>query len=671
MEARSGIDVTTHSSRLLTRIAVLGLASFLVALSGFTIWVGQATQQAGDDARRVSAVSGLYQHLGAALATEAAAQREFWLIASPATLEAFRQAGTTVSGDLAALTRAGGPRDRLLAERMGAAQRTFTHQTERFYRVLQTGEDAAAATIDLNALEPELKRMSDEVNRAATQEDRKALRGFTALGWQTLVVRAGSMTLFLLGLGFLGLVWLVLRFYRRRVEEAQAVERNQLERAAVTDSITGLGNHRAFHEALQREVSRSIRHKQVLSLALVDVDDFKVINDQHGHSHGDRVLVQLASCFAGHRLEDQPFRLGGDEFAVLLPSVDSGAATASMDRLRGQAEHRLFGATVSIGIAQLDPETEDEQMDAETLREMADAALYEAKRRGRNAVVTFDEIRASASIVSTRHINAVRRLLAERDLSIAFQPIWDVQRRVLIGYEALMRPATHYGLNGPQDAFDIAEKLGRASELDEICRDSILADAPPLPPGVCLFINVSPASLDHPRFGDEALKHAVAAAGLMPAQIVFEITERAVARAEMVVREAKRLRAAGFRLALDDVGAGNAGLEVLRHVPVDFVKIDRGVVSEALVDASAAAVLTGIVAFARKANTFVIAEGIETPAMLEMIDRIMRPSDAAERAIQGAQGYLLGKPQSRPLDPDKPRVQTQIRRTETPETRAG
>jgi diguanylate cyclase (GGDEF)-like protein len=414
-----------------------------------------------------------------------------------------------------------------------------------------------------------------------------------------------------------------------------------------------------------------VRHKQILSLALVDIDDFKAINDQHGHSHGDRVLIQLAGFFAGHRLEDQPFRLGGDEFAVILPSVDAAAAAISMQRLRAHAEQSLFGATVSIGIAQFAPTSGDEETDAETLREMADAALYEAKRRGRNEVVSFDEIRGSASIVSTRHINAVRRLLAERDFGIAFQPIWDIQRRILIGYEALMRPAEQYGLGGPQDAFDIAEKLGRASELDEMCRDRILTQAPSLLPGVCLFINVSPASLDHPRFSDEALEQAVTAAGMAPEQIVFEITERAVARAEMVVREAKRLRARGFRLALDDVGAGNAGLEVLRHVPVDFVKVDRQVVAEALVDASAAAVLTGIVAFARKANTFVIAEGIETPAMLEMIDRIMRPSDAGERAIQGAQGYLLGKPRPAALPPDKPRVQGQTQRTETPEARAG
>jgi diguanylate cyclase (GGDEF)-like protein len=485
------------------------------------------------------------------------------------------------------------------------------------------------------------------------------------------VVRAGSVLLFLLGLVLLGLIWSVLRAYRRRVEEAQATERRQLERAAVTDSVTGLGNHRAFHETLQREVSRSLRHQQVLSLALVDIDDFKGINDQHGHSHGDRVLSRLATFFADLRLEDQPFRLGGDEFAVILPSADASTAITCMERLCGRTEQSLFGTTVSVGIAQLTPVRDISNMDAETLREMADAALYEAKRRGRNAVVTFEEIKASASIVTTRHINAVRRLLAERDFAIAFQPIWDVQRRVLLGYEALMRPAEQYGLSGPQDAFDIAEKLGRASELDEMCRDRILASAPKLPPGVCLFINVSPASLDHTRFGDEALRHALEMAGLKPSSIVFEITERAVARAEMVVRETRRLRAAGFRLALDDVGAGNAGLEVLRPVPVDFVKIDRSVVAEALVDGSAAVVLAGIMAFARKANTFVIAEGIETPAMLDMIHRLMRPSAAGERAIQGAQGYLLGKPQPQPLEPDKPRVQTQIDRTDAPETRAG
>ena len=137
---------------------------------------------------------------------------------------------------------------------------------------------------------------------------------------------------------------------------------------------------------------------------------------------------------------------------------------------------------------------------------------------------------------------------------------------------------------------------------------------------------------------------AVRGAGYEPEQVVLEITERTDARKEILMPEAARLRALGFKLALDDVGAGNAGLEMLRALPVDFIKIDRAVVASAVEDRGARAVMLGIMAFARESGSFVIAEGIETEAMLELA---RDPNPAGEvRAIgaQGAQGFLLGRP---------------------------
>jgi EAL domain-containing protein (putative c-di-GMP-specific phosphodiesterase class I) len=133
-------------------------------------------------------------------------------------------------------------------------------------------------------------------------------------------------------------------------------------------------------------------------------------------------------------------------------------------------------------------------------------------------------------------------------------------------------------------------------------------------------------------------------AQISPDRVVFEITERSAIQVETIVRESNRLRSLGFRIALDDVGAGNMGLEVLRHVPVDFVKIDRSLISQALVDNTAHAVLSGILAFARRAGTFVIAEGIETRAMLDMVEQAGLPSASGEGGVHGAQGYLFGRP---------------------------
>jgi diguanylate cyclase (GGDEF)-like protein len=413
-----------------------------------------------------------------------------------------------------------------------------------------------------------------------------------------------------------------------------------LEQSALTEPLTGLGNHRAFHEALPRELARASRHGHQLSIALVDLDDFKSINDQHGHAHGDRVLVELARHLRAGRVEDPAFRLGGDEFAVILPYTDRANAALRLERMRSTVGASLSGATLSIGITELTEELED----AETLREQADAALYEAKRRGRNRSVTFEDIKGHSAIVSPAKIQAVRNLLADGLITIVFQPIWKIDCNEVLGYEALMRPLPDSKLTGPQEVFDIAEKLGRAPELDQVCLRAILARAHELPSHTLLFINLSPQSLDGGMLKTANLLEAVERAALAPSRVVFEITERSVARVEIVVREARRLRELGFHLALDDVGAGNAGLDMLRRVAVDFVKIDRSVVAQALTDEGAAGVLSGIIAFARRTGTFVIAEGIETQAMLDIVQVAGLPDTTVDTGIQGVQGYFFGRP---------------------------
>ena len=414
----------------------------------------------------------------------------------------------------------------------------------------------------------------------------------------------------------------------------------QMERTALTDPLTGLGNHRAFHEEFDRELARAARHGHALSLALIDVDDFKPVNDTYGHSHGDRTLADLAACLRKTRVEDRHFRIGGDEFAILLPYVTGEEAKLVLERLRGMIETAMQGLTVSIGIADLEESVED----SGTLRERADAALYESKRTGRNRITLFDSIRGTAVIVSPAKIQAVRQLMADGRVAVAFQPIWALGPETILGYEALMRPPPETGLTNPQEVFDIAEKLGRAPELDQLCMSAVLGRAHELHADALLFINLSPQSLDYGALASDALLRMMQEVSIEPSRIVFEVTERSITRVEVVVREVKRLRALGFRLALDDVGAGNAGLEMLRQVNVDFVKIDRSVIAEALIDEGAAAVLSGIVAFARHAGTFVIAEGIETQAMLDIIYEMGVPDPATSGGVQGVQGYLFGRP---------------------------
>jgi EAL domain-containing protein (putative c-di-GMP-specific phosphodiesterase class I) len=245
--------------------------------------------------------------------------------------------------------------------------------------------------------------------------------------------------------------------------------------------------------------------------------------------------------------------------------------------------------------------------------ERADAALYEAKRRGGDAVVGASELDAAATpVVTIDKARALRRLLAEGRVEAALQPIWDLEQGEITSVEALARPFDLHGLDGPGEAFEVADRLGRAHELDALCRAAALRRAADLPDGAVLFLNVAPQTLERGALADDALLREVRAAGLSPERVVLEVTERSEARLPAVMAEAARLRELGFGVALDDVGSGNAGLEMLRELAVDYVKIDRGVVQAAPSDRGARAVLLAIVTFAREVGAYVIAEGIET-----------------------------------------------------------
>jgi diguanylate cyclase (GGDEF)-like protein len=407
-------------------------------------------------------------------------------------------------------------------------------------------------------------------------------------------------------------------------------------RRSTQDGLTGVGNHRAYQEEVRRQQSVALRRGSPLSLAVIDLDRFKSVNDRSGHRAGDTVLMAVASVFASGRRSDTVFRVGGDEFAVLLPATDLREALTALERLRVEVEGRMLGVTLSVGIAELGPAAPD----VVSLWEAADAAVYDAKRSGGNRVVGYDEVRESG--VATAQGRALMALL-DGEIDVAYQPIVTLDEGTVIGYEALARPREMNGLSGPAEAFAVAEQLGRVGDLDARCREAALERAAHLPTDALLFLNVAPAAFGHPSLDSAALLASIAAAGRTPENIVLEITERSVIPSAVLAQESARLRALGFRLALDDVGAGNAGLEMLRAVPVDIVKVDREVVAAAPTEPGARAVLCAVVAFAAAVGAEVIAEGIETEQMLEHLRDLPR-SAAARGRVQAVQGFLIGPP---------------------------
>ena len=510
------------------------------------------------------------------------------------------------------------------------------------FAALSAGDRVRAMRIDSRRVQPAISAIRRDVDALSAALYGRSVRAEWGDGVFTLRLQELIGAVTALGVGLMVGFALLLTRYRRSAIAAANASLSALEQAALTDGLTGLGNNRSFYEDFEREKARAKRHGQSLALALIDVDDFKSVNDKGGHAHGDAVLAQIGDALRTMRAEDRGYRTGGDEFALILVETGPAAATLALRRLQHEVREFALGATVSIGYVNLGAD----QLDSEAY-EFADTALYEAKRLGRNQTVCFEDVSATVSVFSPKKAEIVRSMIADGLVSTAFQPIWDIQSTQPLGFEALARPAPELGFAGPQEAFDIAERIRQLPELDALCTLRTFEAAVNLPEGSVIFINYSPASLVHAGFDPNAFAAAIRAARLAPEQIVVELTERRIDDPDAVAKRVAALRALGVRVALDDTGSGHAGLEVLSKVRFDFVKIDRALIADAMERAEARGVLAGIIAIARETGSYLIAEGIETAEMLEFVRKAHIPNFAG---VRGIQGYLLGRPHQGPLD---------------------
>ncbi len=619
----------------ISQAAYIGLVTILVGLMGFAIGGAYVTQTA---ARHVNDIIHEVRYLVEAqywVATQESLERAYLLEPNAAVRSSYRRAEIRLEDDL----RRSAPSPARAA--ILAAELRYNAAVGRVFTAMDAHDVALARSLDARVADPAYGAVAHGIDAQAAVARRRTDTALRSLQSTEGTILDMDALLLVIGLALLAIVLGVLRHYRRLVSTALEAELQRFKQASLTDYLTGLGNHRAYQEAIARSVGDCAGTGSVVTIALIDVDELKVLNDRNGHVTGDRLLASLAQVLRAADLTSVPYRLGGDEFALTFAGMSSEIAKVRMEEVRAVVEARTNGMTVSVGISTTSPDAPD----LSVAREQADAALYEAKRRGRNCVVTFDEIRDEHPVFLPARVEEVRGLIRDTPIGVAFQPIWSIDHCSVIGYEALARPGGPDPIS-PQDAFDIAERIGKAHELDRACRTSILARAATLPPDALLFLNVSPQTLDHGELSGTTLVQAVEAAGLTPERVVLEITERSVARLDIVVREAARLRALGFLLALDDAGSGNSGLEMLSKLAVDFVKIDREVIVRAQAGAGGRGVLAGIIAIAHEMHAQIVAEGIEDSGMLELIRGATR-SSPVDCAVQG---YYLGRPQPHFVD---------------------
>jgi diguanylate cyclase (GGDEF)-like protein len=425
---------------------------------------------------------------------------------------------------------------------------------------------------------------------------------------------------------------------------------------ALRDTLTGLGNHRAFQEELDRQVEAAQRYDVPVALVILDLDQFKAINDSKGHAGGDRALMRFGALVARTmRRVDRPFRIGGDEFAILLPHTDAEGAKVVARRLLASAlqpslrEDDAAPLSFSAGISALpDPAGTRAQ-----LYSQADAALYSAKRAGRTDVVIFDATTEPIAIDASSGA-AVAEVIARAQLRAVYQPIVELATGRVIGFEGLIRPTPPAPFIDPGSLFAAAAASGHLLALDLTCIETIVAGARDLAPNFHLSVNLTPATIETPEFSVAALLSILAKHRFPPERLIVELTEQQpITDLERVRVKLETCRGAGIQLAADDVGAGNAGLRLLSEMRFDIVKVDLSLIQRSASNASSSAVVESVVSFASRTGALVVGEGVE---------RTEQVAQLLALGVPAGQGYLLGRPGALPEedlvpDPSRPLIQ--------------
>jgi diguanylate cyclase (GGDEF)-like protein len=430
---------------------------------------------------------------------------------------------------------------------------------------------------------------------------------------------------------------LLLRRVDQNLEQLSRYQ-DELTHRATHDPLTDLANRALFEQATQ-EALDDPRATGRLSLALIDLDDFKAINDRLGHPVGDALLVvvaqRLRDCV---RADDVVARLGGDEFGLLLPGLGGERATDVLERIR-DALNRPVSALghdllvrASIGLAEAWP-----QAGPQELLRRADLAMYAAKERGKGRHAVYDAELEQHQAADAQLGADLRRALDLGEFSLVYQPIVRLPDGAWTGLETLVRWP---GAAGPDVFIPIAERTGLIVPLgDWILRTALhqfsawideYGDGAPQELGV----NVSARQLREPGFAG-VLREALAESGVRPDRLVVEVTETAVFDGGVALRTLRDIVRTGVKVALDDFGTGHSSLGLLRTVPADILKVDKSFVDNIGGSSEEAVIATAMIQITDGLHLQAVAEGVETAEQADTLYRL---------GYRFAQGYHFARP---------------------------
>ena len=438
-------------------------------------------------------------------------------------------------------------------------------------------------------------------------------------------------------------------------ERKEAIER--IEHLAFYDPLTDLPNRRLLLDRLERALSASARHQRQGALMLLDMDDFKTLNDTLGHDVGDRFLVEVAnrltSCV---RDGDTVARHGGDEFVVILEDLTEDTLAAMQVEvvaekiLRRVSEPYLldlaisedrpsshsYHCTSSIGITLF----RDHSVSVDELMKRVDTAMYQAKAAGRNALRFFEPEMQAVVAARAALDNDLREAVEENQFRLYYQPQVDAAG-IRTGVEALLRwQHPRRGFVSPSEFIPQAEASGLILPLGEWVLETACAQlagwsADPVMARLGVAVNISARQFRQPAFVDQVLE-IIDRTGADPNKLKLELTESLLLDdVEDIIAKMITLHAEGIRFSLDDFGTGYSSLAYLKRLPLDQLKIDQSFVRDVLTDPNDAAIARTVVALAQSMGLEVIAEGVENEAQREFL---------AASGCYAYQGYLFGRP---------------------------
>lgn len=432
-----------------------------------------------------------------------------------------------------------------------------------------------------------------------------------------------------------------------------------IHKMAFYDSLTALPNRTLLTSRLEEMFSHLRHQRGDVAVFLVDLDQFKNLNDTLGYSVGDAVLVEVANRLGSCTQElDMLCRLSGDEFVVLKNNligdeVKSAFANRLLDVFKAPIfiDGRSLFLTATVGIAA----TEDGNLDSDSLLRNAEMAMYDAKGRGKNTFQFFNE---ELNVRLTRKFSiesALRQALASDEFIVYYQPQIDTFTKELVGAEALIRwNRPGFGLVPPGEFIPIAEETGLIVDigywvLEQVCRKLREWEDQSVSP-VRVSVNLSPRQFTDKRLM-ETIRSILNNAGVSPEWIGFEVTESLIVEnIEYAFQTLQELQEMGFQISLDDFGTGYSSLSYLKKLPIDKLKIDRSFIQDIVTDKSDLAIVKTIMTLSKSLDISVIAEGVETS---EQVD-ILKTHECDQ-----IQGYFFGRPLPEKeflkyLTPDRP-----------------